>query len=229
MRNLEAGHLLEIGYWELEILQMVFAILTWLSSTIISIISSTGYLGVMILMALESACLPVPSEIVMPFSGYLVFEGRFVLWQVVLWGAIGNLVGSIIAYLVGFFGGRRLILRYGKYFLVSEHDLELADNWFKKYGQGVVFFSRLLPIIRTFISLPAGIARMGFKKFCFYTLIGSLFWSFLLAYAGLILGENWDKLESYFRKFDLVIGVLIILLIVWWSIRHFRLLRQTLR
>ncbi len=211
---------MEIGYWELEILQMVFTILTWLSSTIISIISSTGYLGVMILMTLESACVPVPSEIIMPFSGFLVWEGKFILWQVIVWGAIGNLIGSIIAYLVGFFGGRRLILRYGKYFLVSEHDLEMADNWFRKYGQGVVFFSRLLPVVRTFISLPAGIARMDFKKFCFYTLLGSLLWSFALAFVGFKAGENWDYLKTYFHRFDIIFVILIAGGIIWWVWRH---------
>ncbi len=201
---------------------MVSAILSWLSSIIISIISTTGYWGVFGLMALESACIPVPSEVIMPFSGFLVWEGRFVLWQVVLWGAIGNLAGSIVAYAVGYFGGRRVVEKYGRYVLISGHDLELADNWFAKYGQVTVFFSRLLPVARTFISLPAGIARMDFKKFCVYTLAGCLPWSFILAYAGLIAGENWDGLKVYFHKFDLAIGILIILGIIWWVGRHFR-------
>ena len=174
-----------------------------------------------VLMALESACIPIPSEIIMPFSGFLVWEGRFVFWPVVVWGAVGNLIGSVIAYAVGFFGGRRVVEKYGKYVLISSRDLELADNWFKKYGQAAVFFSRLLPVIRTFISLPAGIARMDFKKFCFYTLLGSLPWSFFLTYAGLVMGENWEELKVYFHKFDLVIGILIVLGIIWWLKRHF--------
>lgn len=201
---------------------MIFSLLSWLSSAIINIISSTGYFGVVFLMALESACVPVPSEVIMPFSGFLVWEGRFVLWLVVLWGAIGNLIGSIIAYSVGFYGGRPLIGKYGKYFLISNNDLETADNWFKKYGQGAVFFSRLLPVVRTFISLPAGIARMDFKKFCFYTFLGSLPWSFALAYAGLALGNNWENLKVYFHQFDFLIVILMVLAVVWWLARHFR-------
>ncbi len=201
---------------------MVSAILAWLSSIIISVISSAGYLGIFILMTLESACIPVPSEVIMPFSGFLVWEGRFELWQVAIWGTLGNLAGSIIAYWVGAWGGRRLVEKYGKYLLISSRDLALADNWFVRYGQVTVFASRFLPVVRTFISLPAGISRMPFKKFCLYTLLGSLPWSFILAYAGLIAGENWDPLKVYFHKFDAVIGILIILGIIWWVGRHFR-------
>jgi len=171
-------------------------------------------------MALESACIPIPSEMIMPFAGFLVWQGQFSLWQVVLWGALGNLVGSIIAYIIGYYGGRPLVEKYGKYIFVSRRDLESADKWFLEYGQGAVFFSRLLPIIRTFISLPAGIAKMNFKKFCLYTFLGALLWSYFLAYAGLIMGENWENLKIYFHKFDLVIGILIILGIIWWIKRH---------
>jgi membrane protein DedA with SNARE-associated domain len=199
---------------------MISEILSWFASLIINVISGTGYLGVTVLMVLESACIPIPSEIIMPFSGFLVWQGRFALTQVVLWGALGNLSGSIIAYLVGYYGGRPLVERYGKYIFVSKNDLALADRWFSKYGQSTVFFSRLLPIIRTFISLPAGIARMNFKRFCFYTFFGALPWSYLLAYAGLKMGENWENLKIYFHKFDLVIGILIILGIIWWIRRH---------
>ena len=170
-----------------------------IGSFIIEFISDAGYLGVTVLMALESACIPVPSEVIMPFSGFLVFEGRFALWPVVVWGAVGNLIGSIIAYLIGFYGGRPLVKKFGRYFLISAHDLEKADHWFKKYGQSTVFFSRLLPVVRTFISLPAGISRMNFKKFSFYTLAGSLPWSFALTYGGLIMGESWSSLKIYFE------------------------------
>ena len=200
---------------------MVSAILAWLSSVIINIISATGYAGIFGLMALESACIPVPSEVIMPFSGFLVWEGKFELWPVVIWGALGNLFGSIIAYWIGAWGGRRLIVKYGKYYLISRHDLALTENWFNKYGQATVFVSRMLPVVRTFISLPAGIARMPFKKFCAYTLAGCLPWSFILAYAGLIAGENWDFLKVYFHRFDLVIGALIVAGVIWWVRRHF--------
>ncbi|MBU1136861.1 DedA family protein [Patescibacteria group bacterium] len=200
---------------------MINFILSWLASLIIKIISSTGYFGITILMALESACIPIPSEIIMPFSGFLVFAGEFNFWLTVLMGAIGNLLGSIVAYWVGYAGGRPLIEKYGKYILISKHDLNLADSWFKRYGQATVFFSRLLPIVRTFISLPAGIAKMDFKKFSLYTILGSLPWSFALTYVGLTLGENWQGLKIYFEKFDIVIAGLIIAGIIWWIRRHF--------
>lgn len=201
---------------------MVSTILVWLSSLIISVISATGYFGVVFLMALESACLPVPSEIIMPFAGFLVFTGRFALWPVVLAGAVGNLIGSVAAYVIGFYGGRRLIQKYGKYILISEHDLEVADGWFKKYGQAAVFLGRVLPIVRTYISLPAGITRMDFKKFCFYTLLGSILWAFILTYAGILLGENWEGLKVHFRQFDIAVGISIVLGVAWWTWHHFK-------
>ncbi len=197
-------------------------ILATLASLVIEFISATGYLGITILMALESACIPIPSEVIMPFSGFLVFEGELIFWQVILWGTIGNLLGSILAYLVGLSGGRSLIEKYGKYFLISSSDLARADHWFAKYGQVTVLLSRVLPVVRTFISLPAGIARMNFFKFSLYTFLGSLPWAFVLTYAGLIMGKNWSQLESYFREFDLIIGFLIILGIIWWIWRHFK-------
>lgn len=194
---------------------MIYEIFAFISSFIVNFISTSGYFGVTVLMALESACIPIPSEIIMPFSGFLVWEARFNLIPVVLWGTLGNLLGSIIAYFVGFYGGRPLIEKYGKYVLISRDDLALAQKWFEKYGSWSVFFSRLLPVVRTFISLPAGIARMPFWKFCFYTFLGSLPWAFVLTYAGLVSGKNWSLLEGYFKKFDWVIGILIVLGIGW--------------
>lgn len=187
---------------------MIYDFFAFISSFVINIISSLGYGGIFFLMALESACIPIPSEIIMPFSGFLVFEEKFSLLWVVIWGTIGNLIGSVAAYLVGFYGGRPLLEKYGKFILISSHELELADRWFLKYGSLSVLFSRMLPAVRTFISLPAGVARMPFFKFCFYTFLGSLPWSFALTYAGLIMGENWKGLEVYFRKFDWAIAIL---------------------
>ncbi len=157
---------------------MIYELFTLVGSFIVNIISSLGYFGITILMALESACIPIPSEIIMPFSGFLVFAEKFSLWSVVLWGTIGNLIGSIIAYFVGYYGGRPLVEKYGKYILISHHELALADSWFQKYGGLSVFFSRLLPVVRTFISLPAGIARMPFLKFCLYTVLLAGFFFF---------------------------------------------------
>ena len=194
----------------------MYELLTTISSFIIGIISDFGYFGITLLMALESACIPIPSEVIMPFSGYLVFTDRFAFWLVVFAGTIGNLFGSIIAYFVGLKGGRPLIEKYGKYILINRHELEWAENWFKKYGNISVFFSRVLPVVRTFISFPAGIAKMPFWKFCLYTFLGSLPWSIFLTYIGVVTGENWKSLETYFRKFDWLIIVLAILFIGLW-------------
>lgn len=201
---------------------MIYDIFSWAGSLIVGIISSLGYPGIGILMALESACIPIPSEIIMPFSGYLVFLGKFSLWQVIIWGTMGNLVGSVIAYFVGIYGGRPLIEKYGKYVLISSHDLNQAEIWFKKYGNISVLFSRMLPVIRTFISFPAGVARMPFRKFCLYTFLGSLPWAVLLTYIGIITGENWKDIEVYFRKFDWLIVILVGFLISWWLYKKLR-------
>jgi membrane protein DedA with SNARE-associated domain len=198
----------------------MYEILSLISSWAMEMILKSGYAGITFLMALESACIPIPSEIIMPFSGYLAFKGSFVFWQVVVWGAVGNLIGSLAAYFVGCSGGRSLILRYGKYFLVFPHDLERAEKWFLKYGGFGIFFSRMLPVVRTFISLPAGCARMPLGKFSLYTFLGSLPWSFVLAYAGVVMGENWTGLESYFRKFDWAIVILILGAAIFWILKH---------
>jgi membrane protein DedA with SNARE-associated domain len=164
-------------------------------------------------MAVESALIPLPSEITMPFAGSLVATGRFDIWLVSLVGALGNLVGSWLAYFLGFFSEQafveRVIRRYGKYLLISKSEFHRAEEWFKRHGEIIVFTSRLLPAIRTYISLPAGLAKMDFKKFSYYTLVGSLIWSWLLAFVGQKLGENWHAIGPYFHRLDLVIGILL--------------------
>lgn len=201
---------------------MVYHLLSIISGFVLETISRLGYFGVAILMSIESACIPLPSEIIMPFAGYLVFIGRFNLFWAGFFGAAGNLFGSILAYLAGLYGGRPLIEKYGKYILISHKDLDKADLWFEKYGDFAVFFSRLFPVIRTYISFPAGAARMRFGKFCVYTFLGSLPWSLGLAYLGLKLGANWEFLREYFKKFDIIIGVIIILGIFWYILRHIK-------
>lgn len=200
-------------------------LLTIISNGIINTISGVGYLGVVFLMAIESACIPLPSEIIMPFAGYLVFLGRFNLWWTGIFGALGCVIGSLIAYWIGYSGGRRVVEKYGRYILISSHDLELADRWFNKYGELTVFFSRLLPIIRTFISLPAGIARMDFWRFLIFTFIGSLPWCLGLAYLGQILGQNWENISFYFHRFDFAVGLIILLGIGLWVGRHVKNLK----
>jgi len=197
-------------------------IINAIANFVTSVISHLGYPGIFLLMALESACIPIPSEIIMPFSGFLVSSGEMNFWLVVAVGSVGNLAGSFLAWWVGWRGGRPLVEKYGKYILLSQNDLESSDRFFKRYGEGTVFFSRLLPVVRTFISLPAGIAKMDNKKFLLYTLAGCIPFTALLTYAGLVLKDNWNALQPYFHKFDLIIALLIILAIIWFIFRHLR-------
>ena len=202
---------------------MVAKIIGILSSFIVATISALGYSGVVLLMAIESACIPLPSEIIMPFSGYLVSRGELNLWGVSIAGAVGCVLGSLVAYWVGMYGGRPFIEKYGRYILLSRHDLDIADRWFAKYGEVIVFVSRLLPAIRTFIAFPAGVARMNLPRFVIYTFAGSLPWCLGLAYVGQKLGEQWDKdetLKNWFHRFDFVIGILGVLAVGWWIWRH---------
>jgi membrane protein DedA with SNARE-associated domain len=209
---------------------VIAKIIEFLSGIIVAVISSLGYAGVILLMAIESACIPLPSEIIMPFSGYLVYAGRFNLWWVGVAGAVGCVLGSIVAYYIGLYGGRPLIEKYGRYILVSHHDLDLADRWFQKYGEIIVFASRLLPVVRTFIAFPAGVARMNMTRFIVYTFLGSLPWCLGLAYVGQKLGEQWDKnetLKAWFHRFDFVIGILLVAGAAWWVWRHLKNARST--
>ena len=201
---------------------MIARIIEILASFIIGTISSSGYMGIVLLMAIESACIPLPSEIIMPFSGYLVFRGDFGLFWVGLAGAFGCVVGSVPAYYLGLYGGRPLVERYGKYVLVSHRDLDLADRWFNRYGDWAIFFSRLLPVVRTFISFPAGVAKMNFPRFVAYTFLGSFPWCLGLAYIGMKLGQNWDTLGVYFHRFDMVIGILIALGVIYYLWHHLK-------
>ncbi|MGZ8428125.1 MAG: DedA family protein [Candidatus Deferrimicrobiaceae bacterium] len=201
---------------------MVTRILEALASFIIFVISMMGLPGIVLLMAIESACIPLPSEVIMPFSGYLVFLGKYSLWSVGLAGAIGCVVGSVPAYYLGMYGGRPLIEKYGKYILMSRHDLDMADRWFQRHGEATVFFARLLPVIRTFIAFPAGVARMEMKRFLAYTFAGSFPWCLGLAYIGMVMGARWPVLREYFHKFDLLIGAAIVAVIVWYVRRHLR-------
>lgn len=202
---------------------MASQILGTIGGWIISTIAVLGYGGVFLLMAIQSANIPIPSEVIMPFSGFLVSQGQMNLWWVTLAGAFGSLLGSIFSYWLGLIGGRPLIEKYGKYILVSHHDLDLADSWFTKRGEWTVFFGRILPIVRTFISFPAGIAQMNFGRFLIYSFLGSIPWTLALAYLGLKLGQNWDAIKIYTHKFDYLILGLIIAFIVWWVWRHIRI------
>jgi membrane protein DedA with SNARE-associated domain len=187
-----------------------------------STIASSGYAGIAILMAIESACIPLPSELIMPFAGYLVYEGTMKLLLVATAGAIGCNLGSLVAYEVGYYGGRPLVERYGRWILLSRRELDWADRFFQRWGQTAVFIARLLPVIRTFIALPAGIARMARVKFHVYTFLGSWPWCFALAWLGMKLGENWRSLGKYLHQFDAVIGVVLVAAVVWFLWSHWQ-------
>lgn len=193
-----------------EILERIGLFIMWFEQ-------ATGYLGLVLLMGIESACIPLPSEVIMPFAGTLVLAGKMNLFLAALAGAIGCNVGSVVAYEIGAKWGRAGVERYGRYVLLSHHDLELADRWFARRGEITVFVARLLPVIRTFIALPAGIARMPRVRFHVYTFLGSFPWCLGLAWAGVKLGENWDKtLKPLFHKADAVLAVLIVIALVWF-------------
>lgn len=209
---------------------MIEQIISFLTSIIISVISKTGYVGVFLLMAAESALIPIPSEVTMPFAGYLATIGRFNIWLIIFIGAFANLFGSILAYWLGYWGGeaivRNLIKKYGKYLLMTEHEYDRSEKWFRKYGEKITFFSRMLPIVRTFISLPAGVARMNFWRFSFLTFLGSLIWSGLLAYIGFTLGKNWHSLSGYYRKFEYLIIFSVLALGIYYIIHKLQKLRK---
>jgi membrane protein DedA with SNARE-associated domain len=203
-------------------------IVTSLEQWLLDVISNTYNLlqwpGVVALMAVESACIPFPSELIMPLSGWMLIRdhGLPAIYTLMagFYGAIGNTVGSVIAYYVGMLAGRPLLNRYGRYILISQHDLDIADRWFSRSGGWTVFVSRLLPLVRTYISLPAGIAKMSIVRFITYTFTGSFIWSTGLAYGGYLLGEHWDQLRNAMRPFDPVIIAIIIILIAFYIYRH---------
>ncbi len=212
---------------------MVTKIIAALSAFIIHVIAGAGYLGITLLMAIESACIPLPSEVIMPFSGYNVYVGAvdplfhvpFRLFWVATAGALGCNLGSLLAYEIGYYGGRPLVERYGSYILLSRRELDLADRFFVRWGNATVFFSRLLPVIRTFIALPAGIARMPRLRFHLYTFVGSWPWCLALAWIGFKLGEKWDtdpRLKLWFHRFDAIIGALILIAAIWFIWSHWQ-------
>jgi membrane protein DedA with SNARE-associated domain len=201
-------------------------ILAFLVQFVTHVIEAGGYAGIVALMGIESACIPLPSEIIMPFAGYLVWKGTFTLLGVATAGAIGCNVGSLVAYWIGAIGGRPLVERYGRWVLMSRHDLDRMTRFFEKHGAITVLIGRLLPVVRTFIAFPAGIARMGQLRFHIYTFVGSWPWCLGLAYAGMKLGEKWDDPNSsfhqQFHRFHNAIIVLLLVAIVWFVWTHMR-------
>ena len=198
-------------------------VITWVYDAI-------GWPGVIFLMGIESAAIPFPSELIMPLAGWLLIQAKggspWLLLLAGFYGALGNLLGSWVAYGISFKGGRPLLRRYGKYVLMTQEELDRAEVWFERYGEWAVFFSRLLPVVRTFISVPAGIAGMNFWKFSLYTFVGSFPWCLGLAYGGYLLGENWESLRAVMRPFDIPILVGIAVAVGWFIQRRIKTLRS---
>jgi len=194
---------------------VIIEILSPIVQFITSTISALGYGGIFVLMILESALIPIPSEIIMPFSGFLVSAGKMGAVAVILAGSFGNLVGSIATYFLGIKLGRAFLIKYGKYILFRPHHLIFTEQLFHKYGERIVFVGRLLPVVRTYISLPAGIGRTNFFKFVVYTLAGSLIWNTMLTYAGIQLGHNWKHIDQYSRYLDIIAIVAVIAFVIW--------------
>jgi len=197
-------------------------ILAPLAAFILSIIGTLGYGGVVLCMTIESACIPLPSEIIMPFSGYLVTTGRFTLWGVALAGAVGNVFGSWIAYWLGMKGGRPLAEQLSRWRVIRVEEYDRADGWLRRHGLKVAFWTRLLPIVRTFISFPAGAARVPFGLFTMYTFVGSFLWALGLAYVGVVLGQHWERIRTYMRGFDVVILIALLVLFALWLRQHLK-------
>ena len=199
-----------------------------LTTLITNLYVATGLFGIILAMAIESCCIPLPSEIVMPLAGIMIASGKILhgtnstvsLLLVALAGAVGCLIGSIAAYGIGYGGGRPLMLKYGRYLLISQHDADKADAFFQRWGSATAFFSRLLPVVRTYISLPAGISKMPFVKFCIYTFLGSFIWSILLAFVGVQLGNHLNTLSPIFHSLDVVILVVLVILVALYVWRH---------
>jgi membrane protein DedA with SNARE-associated domain len=189
-----------------------------------SLFNTVGWAGVVAAMAIESACIPLPSEVTMPLAGWMLIQAKGFAMGSVLWaglyGALGCTIGSVITYWIGAKGGRPILERYGKYVLISSHDIEVADRWFNKYGEATAFFSRLLPIVRTFISLPAGVARMNFGRFTALTFIGSFIWCVVLATAGFAFGSRWQEVRDAMRPFDIPIAIVLVALFCWYIYHH---------
>lgn len=201
-------------------MEFIFELLEPILQVVTDKIAALGYWGVAIGMAIESCNIPLPSEIILPFGGYLVSTGQLNFFWTAMAGTIGGTVGSIISYFLGKWGGRPFLVRYGRYIGFSEKSMITADSWFYRYGEATVFFTRLMPIIRTFISLPAGISGMNFPRFVIYTFLGSLPWCFFLTYLGVKLGEHWEDLKVWFHRADAIMAAVIIGIILYLWLQH---------
>ena len=183
-------------------------------------ISAGGYFGVIVLMALESMIAPVPSEVVMPFAGYLVLQGKFNFWIVLLASSIGSVFGSLLSYYTGIYGGRPFVLKFGKYLLLEKDHLDWTEKWFRKNGEKTIFISRFVPVVRHLISIPAGIARMHMHKFLIYTFVGASIWNFILLYSGFKLGGHWGKIHQFSKELDIIFFAAVVMFLAYFVWKH---------
>lgn len=187
---------------------------------IVAGMSINGYFGLFLLMALESMIAPVPSEVVMPFAGYLVLQGRFDFLTALFVSSMGSIFGSLLSYYIGVYGGRPLVLRFGKYLLVEEEHLKWTEKWFKSQGEKTIFISRFVPVVRHLISIPAGIGRMAMHKFLVYTFVGASIWNLVLLYAGLRLGSQWNKIHEFSRELDIIFIIGVVSFLIYFIRKH---------
>lgn len=195
-----------------------------------NLFNAVGWTGVVIAMAIESACIPLPSEVTMPLAGWMLVQAKGLsIWHTLwagVWGGVGCTIGSVATYWLGALGGRPILEKYGRYVLISRHDIQVADRWFARWGEATAFFSRLLPIVRTFISLPAGVARMNFGKFTLLSFIGSFIWCIALGMAGYVFGEHWEQVRAAMRPFDIPIAIVLLALFGWYLYRHIKRFKE---
>lgn len=197
-------------------------IFDYIGQLAIKTIEFLGYPGITLLMILESMVVPLPSELVMPFAGFLAEKGKMNLWLIIFFSSLGSLLGSLISYYLGYYGGKRFVLKFGKYLLLNVTDLEKTERWFQKRGDKTIFFSRFIPVVRHLISIPAGIGKMNLKKFCLYTIAGATLWNSFLAYCGYALGENWNKIRYYSEYFSATITIILLFAGISFVYRHFK-------
>jgi membrane protein DedA with SNARE-associated domain len=200
----------------------LYGLLELLAVFAIDVISKIGYLGVFFLMVMESMVIPIPSELVLPFAGFLISRGDFSFIWVMIASSLGSIIGSLISYYMGKHGGNAFVIRYGKYVLLDVEDLKKTERWFEKRGEYTIFISRFIPVVRHLISIPAGIGKMDLKRFCLYTVAGASMWNFILVYAGYLLGEHWDRIKHYSEPVSFTVAALLVIGFIWFVYRHVR-------
>lgn len=201
---------------------MIATIIGWIASLVTATIAALGYPGLLLLMALESMIFPLPSELVMPFAGFLAAQGRFSFSLVLVYSTLGSLIGSLVSYYVGYYGGEPVVRRYGRWLLLTKNDLDKTERWFRRRGEVTIFFSRLIPVVRHLISIPAGMGKMKLKRFCLYTVLGAALWNAFLAWLGYLLGKNWELVTQYTEPISVAVLIFLIVACGIFVARHIK-------